>query len=319
MTTTDVDPRLSRDLVDAAETLGMGEVRFLVDAYYAWQKNRIACAHQKRSSDEHDEPHRLVSWAMDYNHVLENQIKRAMDRWTMTQRPGRWARSITGIGPVISAGLLAHIDIEKAPTVGHVWRFAGLDPNVKWLSRAATNRIVRDACEGGVTPEAIASLCKSMGRRPETIIRYMGGKTSCDALASALMRRPWNARIKTLCWKLGESFVKVKGRDSDYYGQVYDERKAIETTRNEAGEYAEQAAAVVQATPTHAQRATYSKGKLPDGHIHMRCERYAVKLFLSHLHHVMYECHYGEAPPKPYIIEHGGHTHFLSPPNWPCE
>ncbi len=40
--------------------------------------------------------------------------------------------SVVGIGPVIAAGLLAHIDITKAPTVGHIWRFAGLDPTLKW-------------------------------------------------------------------------------------------------------------------------------------------------------------------------------------------
>lgn len=43
--------------------------------------------------------------------------------------------SIHGIGPVISAGLLAHIDIHRAVTVGHIWRFAGLDPSVKWLKK----------------------------------------------------------------------------------------------------------------------------------------------------------------------------------------
>jgi len=40
--------------------------------------------------------------------------------------------SITGIGPVITAGLLAHLDITQAPTAGHFWRFAGLDPTCKW-------------------------------------------------------------------------------------------------------------------------------------------------------------------------------------------
>ena len=44
----------------------------------------------------------------------------------------RWARSIYGIWPVLAAGLLAHIDIEQAPTVGHIWSFAGLDPTKKW-------------------------------------------------------------------------------------------------------------------------------------------------------------------------------------------
>jgi len=40
--------------------------------------------------------------------------------------------SIVGIGPVISSGLLANIDITRAPTAGHIWRFAGLDPTCKW-------------------------------------------------------------------------------------------------------------------------------------------------------------------------------------------
>jgi hypothetical protein len=44
---------------------------------------------------------------------------------------GQWCRSICGIGPVITAGLLAHID-NQAPTAGHIWNFAGLNPNVTW-------------------------------------------------------------------------------------------------------------------------------------------------------------------------------------------
>jgi hypothetical protein len=27
---------------------------------------------------------------------------------------------------------MSHIDITKAPTAGHIWRFAGLDPTLKW-------------------------------------------------------------------------------------------------------------------------------------------------------------------------------------------
>jgi hypothetical protein len=49
---------------------------------------------------------------------------------------GIWAREICGIGPVISSGLIANIDITKAPTVGHIWRYSGLDPTSKWLKGA---------------------------------------------------------------------------------------------------------------------------------------------------------------------------------------
>ena len=32
--------------------------------------------------------------------------------------------------------------------------------------------------------------------------------------------------LKELCWKIGESFVKVKGNPADIYGKIYEERKA---------------------------------------------------------------------------------------------
>ena len=45
---------------------------------------------------------------------------------------GPWAMATIGVGPVICAGVIARIDIHRAPTVGHIWRFAGLDPTQKW-------------------------------------------------------------------------------------------------------------------------------------------------------------------------------------------
>ena len=105
-------------------------------------------------------------------------------------------------------------------------------------------------------------------------------------------KRPWNAKLKTLCWKIGESFVKVSGRDNDIYGHVYTERKALEIQRNDAGEYSEQAAAAL-AHKRYGQetiaRAWYEQGKLPPAHIHARAKRYAVKLYLAHWQHVAYE------------------------------
>jgi len=64
-------------------------------------------------------------------------------------------------------------------------------------------------------------------------------------------------------------------------------------------------------------KACYEAGRLPAGRLDLRARRYAVKLFLAHLHHVMYEDHFETPPPKPYVIEHGGHVHFIGPPNWP--
>jgi hypothetical protein len=260
--------RLTRDLRNASRTLSTTEARFMVDAYYQMQKDRIRAAHQSRTLAKAEEPHDVLAWFAEQREVLEDQVRRALDAYSAGQLVGTWARSITGIGPVIAAGLLANIDITRAPTVGHIWRFAGLDPTVKW--------------ERGT-------------------------------------KRPWNGSLKRLCWLIGESFVKVSNSNSDVYGKVYAARKAVETERNEALAFADQAAAALAAKRFGADtqaRAHYEAGKLPPARIHLRSERYAVKLFLSHLHCVWYFVERGELPPKPYVLtQAGGHAHFVGPPN----
>ena len=124
--------KLSRDLRMAASTLGVREARYFVDTYYDLQDCRIAAANQRRQLIKSLEPNELISWLTGNLEFLENQIRGALDKWSGAQPMGVWARNICGIGPVISAGLLAHIDITKAPTVGHIWRYGGLDPTVKW-------------------------------------------------------------------------------------------------------------------------------------------------------------------------------------------
>lgn len=255
--------RLTKDLKEAAKTLSDDEARFLVDAYYMMQEDRKRADNQVLSLNKAQEPHAVLAWLAGNTENLEGQIKRALDSYSAAHPVGVWARDVDGIGPVIASGLLAHIKIERAPTVGHIWRFAGLDPTLSW----------------------------DKGQN-----------------------RPWNASLKTLCWKIGESFVKVSGKETAVYGHIYEERKRLELERNESGAFAEQAKAKLEkfkiGKDTDAY-AAYSVGKLPPAHIHARAKRYAVKLFLAHLHAEMYRQHYGEEPPKPYAIAILGHAHQI--------
>lgn len=265
MTQLEAVTKLSRDLKQASILLTRSEARYLTDSYYAMQEDRKRSGNQVRALDVSGEPHGTLSWFFDQSSSLEAQIKGALEVWASNQREGKWLMSITGIGPVISAGLLAHIDIEKSPTVGHIWRFAGLDPTVKWEK----------------------------------------GK-----------KRPWNASLRTLCWKIGESFVKVSSNKSDIYGKVWLARKEQETMKNLRGDFREQAeAGALRVGKNTEAYKHYIEGRLPPGHIHARAKRYATKLFLAHLHEVMYRCKYGTKPPLPWVIEHGGHVHFIEPPN----
>jgi hypothetical protein len=56
-------------------------------------------------------------------------------------------------------------------------------------------------------------------------------------------------------------------------------------------------------------------GQLPDFNIDARARRYAVKIFLSHLHAILFWDFYGKAPPKPFAIPILGHAHELSIPH----
>ena len=95
----------------------------------------------------------------------------------------------------------------------------------------------------------------------------------------------------------------------------------MELLRNEQGLFADQAAESLLKRKIQDKdlKKTYESGKLPLGRLDLRARRYSVKIFLAHLHHVMHEDFYGNPPPKPYVISHLGHAHFLGPPGWPME
>lgn len=258
--------KLENDLKKAARALTKPEVKVLISLYYSVQKTRIVTGNQIAALTKSGEPHEVIGWVFERFFRLEKAIKGALEEFSKHDPGCQWARSITGIGPVLACGLSAHIDIGEAPTVGHIWSFCGYNPEVEW-------------------------------KKGE--------------------KRPWNATLKTICWKIGESFVKVKGLESDVYGKVYEARKVQEIQRNEEGKFAGQAEAKLEkhkiGKSTEAYKA-YSKGKLPPAHIHARSTRYAVKLFLAHWHHTEYVRTYKKDPPLPYAIAIGGHAHHILPP-----
>ena len=134
--------RLTKDLKEASRTLSTREARFLVDMYYQMQDQRIRANNQVRSMTESGEPHDVLKWFLAQSEALESSVHRALDAFSDASPVGRWARNQYGIGPVIAAGLLAHIDIEIAITAGKIWRYAGLDSTIKWHGSASIRQPV---------------------------------------------------------------------------------------------------------------------------------------------------------------------------------
>lgn len=310
--------RLKRDVLKGAEELGRAQVRFLVDSYYMIQEERIRSAGQVRELSNSGEPHELLVWFLRQHDTLEQQIKRVLEYYAKSTPLGRWAMSQKGIGPVITAGLLAHIDISKAPTAGHIWSYAGLDPRVIWPSREQARAWIK---ENGVNVEKAAMHFR---RNPDTLLRMATTdrngkqvKLTADSLARALCKRPWNARLKVLCWKIGESFIKLYKKDDAFYGVKLRQRLEYERAQNKAGAYAEQAERLLREKNYGKNTEAYkhmSEGRLSPAHILARAKRWTVKLFLAHYHEMAYILELGQKPPMPYPIAHMGHVHRIAPP-----
>jgi hypothetical protein len=294
--------------------------RSLVDLYYRMQEERKALANQvgaiERGTDTGGS--QWIEYTLRQIEVLEANAAAFLETFAWSHPMGPWLQAVHGIGPVLAAGLLAHLTLQ--PTVGHWWRFAGLDPSQQWLG-AEKLRPEWDRLEGDVETR-LRILSGIVGRNPETVLRdattdYRTGevkKLTRDGAIKALSRIPFNRPLKTLCWKIGDSFVKLGGRQDAYYARYYRQRKAEEVARNLRGDRAALAARTLAAKPTHAQRAIYAEGRLPDGRIDLMARRATVKLFLSHFHEVWWRVEHGTSPPKPFSVAVLGHGHYLPPP-----
>ena len=329
--------KLTKDVKNNSKTLGKQEVRYLVDLYYSLQSFRIITNNQIRaiSQSNVDEPHETIAFFAKNFEILENDIKKVLNVYTDNDPIGRWCKSITGIGEVISAGLIANLDITNKPTAGHFWSYCGLnDNNRQWIGREKTKKIIDeilgDKKSKDITYEDFVKCCVATKWKPENLIEATGKdgkkiflnaegteyKFKKEDIIAQCSKRPYNAKMKTLLWKLGQSFVKVSNNPNDIYGKIYQYRKAYEQAKNENLDYKEQAEAKAKIVGKNTLAyASYKEGRLPAGHIQARCERYAVRIFLSHLHQIMYLVEYGEMPPKPYAIQILGHSHEIKCPN----
>lgn len=259
--------RLDEDARAAVRTLNPRQIRYIVNLYYDIQGVRVGTGNRTGAAKRNKE--RASGTLIElYGGLLavEQKAYAVMDLWTSEQPACIWSRQVIGIGPVISAGLRSYLDISTAPTVGHWWSFAGLNPEMVWAKG---------------------------------------------------QKRPYSAKLKVLvAYKLGESFVKVSGKEGSVYGRLWRQRKDREIARNEAGEFVEYAANVLATKRYDRNTEAYkalSVGRLPKAQIHARARRYAAKIFLSHYHEAVYRLELNQRPPLPFAIAHLGHGHVIDP------
>ncbi|MCP4540279.1 MAG: IS110 family transposase [Chloroflexi bacterium] len=294
--------KLSRDLKRAAQNLSRRNARYFIDQYYLIQDKRIRAASQVRECKAAGEPCELVDWMYDANRRLEAAAQVALREYVKQYKVGNWLLAQYGIGPVIAAAALAHLEIEGRPTVGAFWRFAGLDPTSVWKKK--TKR--------PWNAQLKSIMAFKMG---ESFVKFHG-REKC------YYGHLWK-KHKDKLWLQNMQGAFSKAATADVTSEKYDKKtQAIKWVRGDYSIEAVQAWLEVGKSEKPPEVNGSGVPMLPPAQIHARARRWTVKLFMSHLHEVMHWDWYGEAPPHPYIFEHPGgdkHVHLLAPPLWPGE
>lgn len=352
LTSTDPITKLSKDMKDAAKLLGILEARYLVKSYYTHQRARIRGGHLVDRCIEAEVPTEILQWMYGNLDKIETDVKNSLGIFAAEYSVGEWLQGITGIGGVLSAGLLTTFDIrerlrkqctcaDKHQDQKHGQGFRMMRP----IGGDLNNGILRFRCTGrrgkgekdGDDDVKRDKSCRVEHEIDVNKITVDDGILIRPKTASAFYRfagldpeiswesgqiRPWSEFAKTLCYKLGESWIKTQNNDSDFYGHLFAQRKEYENAKNLSGDYeelaSERALAVGKGTLAYKY---YSDNKLPPAHINARSRRWAVKMFLSHFHDTCYRDYYGEAPPVPFVFSKAykgieTHTHYIPPPEF---
>jgi len=201
------------DMTKAEISMDEEAIRWLVDTYYQIQGMRVRVGNQIFASTKEEKKAEPCEWMALFHALLQTMeeiCKSALNRYAKSRALGRWAMEVCGIGPVIAAGLLAHIDITKASAPTKIWRYAGLDPTSKWEKgeKRPWNAALRRLCwligesfvkVSGNEKSLYGRLYKQ--RKEYEIAKNESGEYA-DQVAERLERRKTSAEAKT--WKEGK-------------------------------------------------------------------------------------------------------------------
>jgi len=185
----------------------------------------------------------------DIEKLIVNQLK---NHALYTQ----YLSKITGIGPLIAAGLISYIDdIEKFDHVSSLWQYSGYGMN-RYCENCKKPTFVEVKYETGNTAKKLHPFekCPECQHETKPVLqkRTIGYQSN------------WNDRLKVLAWKASNSFVKQPAAKSKYR-KLYDKIKKQERRDH----------------PNKIVKG--GKTTFNDGHIHNRTIRKVSKIFLAHL------------------------------------
>ncbi len=105
----------------------------LVRMYMNYQNDRLRLEARQRKDVEFGREMAVNHAAIAFFQYMEDFIFAQLDRYTEIHPIAKWCKSNLGVGPVIAAGLMAHLNIRKegVVTAGHFISYAGMSPDSK--------------------------------------------------------------------------------------------------------------------------------------------------------------------------------------------
>lgn len=338
--------KLSKDLANASKTMTDKEAKYTVYLFYNIQETRIRMGEQARALSTSGEPHTLLSFFYDQFDSLENQVKRALDKYTDSVPAGIWAKDQLGIGPVIAAGMCAHVgDASRFKTVGNLWSYSGLlegqkrkvgeksnwNPDLKRLSWLIGQSFVKvsgneNSLYGRLFKEqkAYYQNLNNTGKYEEKAAIYLNSKKWSKSTHSYR----WYTGLWVIDPELNPEIDVVIA--SNIESKIKDSRKEIKKAIKEAGyDIISNDINLNKANKTKMEELKETKKTeileeilkshklklrpmLPPAQIQARAERWVAKIFFSHFWEMSLLLK-GIQPPKLYAMEHLGHIHEIRP------
>lgn len=254
-------------------------IRRLTDIYYDVQDVRIRTANRLRnfpSKSKTGYPQELLK--------IEKHTKAELLMCLETVPIyAKWLSKVKGIGPCLGGGLLSVIMI----------RFS-LNKSLEDYSEIQKQHALKTKDSAFRVPEirgisAFANVSKLWKFCGLDVVDGHAPKRRRGQMVT------WSPKMRTLCWKIGESFVK----NGDYYRSRYEEFRKIEDERE----------FICSVCKKNHPKAT----QCIKGHRYARAKRKTVKMFLAHLFDRWYRLE-GLKPPEPYAKGFLGHSTYIPPP-----
>jgi len=205
-----------------------------------------------------------------------------------------WLCKVRGIGPCLAGGIISWINIHKCPHASNLISYAGMGVVIEKYICLKCNLIL----DGNQIPSLEDRMKQG---QPHEAARCPKCQNFFQVMGHGARREKkkvlgYNPNVKTLCWKIGESFVKQPAEKSGYR-KIYDKfRTQIEARIAANNGFCGKVHYASKGKGGHGEEGDGEggteegkKGKvIPcfDAHVFAMSKRATVKIFLSHIYKV---------------------------------